>query len=393
MGLVSTTMKSKIATLLLPFALIADASAELASELLAKGFERPVWVGAPKSVKGKLWVMEQAGTVYIVDLKTGEREKEPFLEITDQVTRKGNEQGLLGLAFAPDFEKSGRYYVNFNEKGGDSQVVRFVSKDRKTTDPDSGETVLEYDQPFGNHNGGWLDFGPDGYLYIATGDGGSANDPKNLAQDMTSLLGKLLRLDVSGETGYAIPSDNPYVSQKDVKPEIVALGLRNPWRCSFDRETGDFWIGDVGQNAWEEIHVVSKGEWSEKNFGWRLREGEIETPKKGVGGDKPANNEEPVYVYKHGQGPTEGLSVTGGYVYRGSKIPDMKGRYIFADYQNPRIWSFEMEGGKAGKFTDHTSELQPENGRINLISSFGEDAEGEVYLVDHSGPIYRIVDK
>lgn len=369
------------------------ASAGLASELLIKDLERPVWAGAPPSAKGKLWVMEQAGTVWIVDLKTGERQKQPFLEITDRVTRKSNEQGLLGLAFAPDFEKSGRYYVNYNEKGGDSRVVRFVTKDGATTDASKGETILSYEQPFGNHNGGWLDFGPDGYLYIATGDGGAANDPKNLAQDLASPLGKLLRLDVSGEKGYKIPSDNAYAGKKGAMPEIHAIGLRNPWRCSFDRETGDFWIGDVGQNHWEEINFVENGQWGGLNFGWRLREGEIKTPFKTIGGDKPAANHEPIYVYKHGSGPSEGLSVTGGIVYRGSKIADLRGRYLFADYQNPRIWSFAQEDGKASGFTDHTSELQPEGGRINLISSFGEDAEGELYLLDHTGAVYRIVGK
>ncbi|MFK7850356.1 MAG: sorbosone dehydrogenase family protein [Akkermansiaceae bacterium] len=387
-------MKTMIVHLMVLLALSIGATGELASKLVAKGFERPVWAGAPSSVKGKLWVMEQAGTVFIVDLKTGEREKEPFLEITDQVTRKGNEQGLLGLAFDPNFEKNGRYYVNFNKKkGGDSVVVRFVSEDRRTTDPGSGETILEYDQPYGNHNGGWLDFGPDGYLYVATGDGGSANDPKNLAQDMSSLLGKVLRLDVSGAEGYEVPSDNPYLKKKGVMPEIIASGLRNPWRCSFDRKTGDFWIGDVGQNAWEEIDMVKKGELFEKNFGWRLREGEIKTPKKKVGGAKPDDNEEPVYVYAHGTGPTEGLSVTGGFVYRGSEIPDLQGRYVFADYANPRIWSFELKDGKASGFSDHTSELQPEGGRINQVSSFAEDADGELYLLDHTGAVYRIADK
>ena len=178
-----------------------------------------------------------------------------------------------------------------------------------------------------------------------------------------------------------------------VKPEILAIGLRNPWRCSFDRKTGDFWIGDVGQNAWEEINVVGFDELAKQNFGWRLREGDIETPKKKVGGDTPENHVEPVYVYAHGSGPSEGLSVTGGFVYRGSASDLMAGRYLFADYQNPRIWSFKMEGGKITGFSDHTSELQPEGGRINLISSFAEDADGELYIVDHSGPVYRIVAK
>lgn len=364
---------------------------QLGTELLAKGFERPVWVGAPGSVKGKLWVMEQEGKVWIVDLKTGEKGSEPFLDIKKDVTRKSNEQGLLGLAFAPDFDKTGRYYVNFTENGGDSRVMRFVTKDGRTTDVSKGETILEYKQPFGNHNGGWLDFGPDGYLYVATGDGGAANDPKNLAQDMESMLGKVLRLDVSVEKGYVVPKDNPYLRVKGAKPEIVASGLRNPWRCSFDRKTGDFWIGDVGQNAWEEINFVKKGDLMEKNFGWRLREGDIETPNKDVGGGKPKNHVEPVYVYKHGGGGTEGVSVTGGYVYWGGKIGGFEGRYIFADFQNPRIWSFELRGGKASGFKDHTEELQPEGGKIKLISAFGEDAEGELYLVDHTGPIYRIV--
>lgn len=368
------------------------AFAGVASELLIKGLERPVWAGAPASANGKLWVMEQAGRVWIVDLKTGERSKKPFLEITDSVTRKSNEQGLLGLAFAPDFETSGRYYVNYNEKGGDTRIVRFVSKDGATTDASKGETILKIKQPFANHNGGWLDFGPDGYLYIGTGDGGAANDPMNNAQDLSSHLGKLLRLDVSGDKGYKSPADNAFAGKKGALPEIHAIGLRNPWRCSFDRETGDFWIGDVGQNQWEEINFVEKGKWGGLNFGWRLREGEIETPSKLVGGDKPEANHEPIYVYKHGSGPTEGLSVTGGFFYRGSKVADLKGRYIFADYQNPRIWSFDPKGGKATGFTDHTSELQPKGGRINLISSFGEDAEGELYIADLSGAVYRIVE-
>lgn len=368
-------------------------NAKLATELLAKGFDRPVWVGAPDSVKGKLWVMEQAGTVWIVDLKTGERAKEPFLKINKMVTRKNNEQGLLGLAFAPDFEKSGIYYVSYNQKNGDTRIVRFRAKDGVTTDAESGEIILEYKQPFGNHNGGWLDFGPDGYLYIGTGDGGAGDDPNNNAQNKSSLLGKLLRLDVSGKKGYTIPAGNPFLKEKDAKPEVVANGLRNPWRCSFDRKTGDFWIGDVGQNKWEEIDAIKKDDVIGKNFGWRLREGDVANPNGKIAGGKPKDNVEPVYVYLHGSGPKEGLSVTGGYVYRGSKVKELQGRYIFADYQNPRVWSFVLKGKKAADFQDHTSDLQPEGGRINLIPSFGEDADGEIYLVDHSGPIYRIVGK
>jgi len=385
-------MKLQILSAALSLAFVPLSSAGIASELLIKGLERPVWVGAPPSAKGKIWVMEQAGTIWIVDLNSGKRSTKPFLEITDRVTRKSNEQGLLGLAFAPDFEKSGKFYVNYNEKGGDTRIVRFVTRNGATTDASKGETVYKFKQPFGNHNGGWLDFGPDGYLYIATGDGGAANDPKNLAQDLTSPLGKLLRLDVSGSKGYQVPADNAFNGKKGALPEIHAIGLRNPWRCSFDRETGDFWIGDVGQNHWEEINFIENGKFGGLNFGWRLREGEIKTPFKSIGGDRPDANHEPIYVYKHGSGPSEGLSVTGGFVYRGAKIAGLKGRYVFADYQNPRIWSFVQKNGKATDFTDHTSELQPKGGRINLISSFGEDADGELYLADHSGTVYRIVE-
>jgi glucose/arabinose dehydrogenase len=379
--------------LILPFSL---SHAELATETVIKGLERPVWVGAPDGVSDKLWVMEQPGTIWIIDLATGKKSSEPFLKIKPKVDSSKNEEGLLGLAFAPDFAESGRYYVNFTSKDSHSNVVRFTSPDGMTTDADSGETILRYKQDFDNHNGGWLDFGPDGMLWIGTGDGGAANDPKGRAQDVGQYLGKMLRLDVSGEKGYTPASDNGFAKVKGALPEIHAIGLRNPWRCSFDRETGDFWIGDVGQNAWEEIDFVKKGETGGKNFGWRLREGDIKTPSRknaNPGGDIPEDHHEPIYVYEHGSGSLQGLSVTGGYVYRGTEVPELVGRYVFADYQNPRIWSFVEKGGKAVDFKDHTSELQPEGGRINLISSFGEGGDGELYLTDLTGAVYKIVGK
>ncbi|MGJ8645086.1 MAG: PQQ-dependent sugar dehydrogenase [Luteolibacter sp.] len=387
----------KPAYLALLFSLpIALSHAELATETVIKGLERPVWVGAPDGVSDKLWVMKQPGTISIIDLKTGEKFSEPFLKIESKVDDSKNEEGLLGLAFAPDFAESGRYYVNYTSKDSHSNVVRFTTPDGMTTDADSGETILRYKQDYDNHNGGWLDFGPDGMLWIGTGDGGASNDPKGRAQDVGQFLGKMLRLDVSGETGYVPASDNGFVNVKGALPEIHAIGLRNPWRCSFDRETGDFWIGDVGQNAWEEINFVEKGETGGKNFGWRLREGEIKTPEKknrDVGGDIPENHHAPIYVYEHGSGPLQGLSVTGGFVYRGSEIPEFNGRYIFADYQNPRIWSFVGKGSDYAEFKDHTSELQPDNGRISLISSFGEGGDGELYLTDLTGTVYKIVGK
>jgi hypothetical protein len=229
-------------------------------------------------------------------------------------------------------------------------------------------------------------------LHIATGDGGAGDDPKNFGQDLNTYLGKILRVDVSPARGYTVPKDNPFVGKADAVPEIWSYGLRNPWRCSFDRETGDFWIGDVGQNRWEEVNHVAKGKGRGANFGWRLREGAVANPNGKIGGDNPPGGIEPVHVYKHGGGRDEGFSVTGGYVYHGP-IRELDGRYIFGDYQNPRIWSFELRGGKATRFKDHTSDLQPEGGRINLISSFGEDNAGTIHIVDHGGAVYRIVDR
>jgi len=385
-------MFSKVFSTAAFLSLTIASQAKIGVELVAKGFERPVWAGVPKGMSGKLWVMEQAGQVWIVDEKTGERSKDPFLDIRNDVSRKGNEEGLLGLAFAPDFTKSGRFYVNFTDKEKQTRIVRFTSENRETTKPESGEKVMVYPSEFENHNGGWLDFGPDGMLYIGNGDGGSGNDPKQYGQDLGVLLGKILRIDVSPATGYQVPKDNPFVSRPGAKPEIWAYGVRNPWRCSFDRVTGDFWIGDVGQNNWEEIDFMPAGKGAGTNYGWRLREGAEATPAKGVGGDAPAGAVEPVYVYKHGGAEDQGMSVTGGYVYHGP-IKELQNRYVFADYQNPRIWSFRLEGGKVSDFKDHTKDLQPEKGRINLIPSFAEDNAGNLFIVDHTGPIYRIIER
>lgn len=378
---------------ILPFVLLATAiscDAKLGLEKVAADFEKPVWAGMPRLSKEKLWVMEQAGQVWIVDLKSGERSKEPFLDIRNQVSRTGNEEGLLGLAFAPDFMKSGRYYVNFTNKEHFTRIVRFTSSNQMTTDVAAGEVILEFKQPYENHNGGWISFGPDGMLYIGNGDGGSGNDPQNYGQSLETLLGKILRIDVSGKTGYTVPTDNPFIKRAGAKPEIWAYGVRNPWRCSFDRITGDFWMGDVGQNQWEEIHFMPAGKGAGANYGWRLREGAVATPTNGVGGVAPSGAIEPVYVYKHGGGAKEGFSVTGGYLYRGP-VKELQGRYIFGDYQNPRIWSFRMDSGKAVDFTDHTDDLQSESGTIKFVASFAEDNGGGLFIVDHSGPIYRVI--
>lgn len=369
--------------------LTATSHAKIGLVKVADGFERPVWAGMPTHRSDKLWVMEQAGTVWILDLKTGKRERPPFLDIRSKVTRQGNEQGLLGLAFAPDFEQSGRFYVNYNDHKDRTCIARFRSTNQLTTDPSTEEIILRYDQPYRNHNGGWIGFGPDSMLYIGNGDGGAANDPKNNGQNLDTLLGKILRIDVSTETGYEIPKDNPFVKREDARPEIWAYGIRNPWRCSFDRETGDFWIGDVGQNHWEEINYMPYGKGAGANYGWRLREGYVETPNAGVGGPKPTMNVEPVFAYKHGMGDLQGLSVTGGYVYRGP-ITELQGRYIFADFQLPRIWSFRIEDGKGADFAYHSKDWQPEEGSYNLISSFAEDNQGNLYVVCLTGDLFKV---
>lgn len=368
---------------------LSPAFAGLTVEKVAGGFERPLWVGQPAGADDKLWIVEQAGKIWIVDAKTGQREERPWLDISPDVSRAGNEEGLLGLAFAPDYAKTGRFYVNFTDKQQKTRIVRFTSRNG-AVDASSGETLLTFDQPWRNHNGGWISFGPDGMLYIGNGDGGAANDPKGAGQDLRTLLGKMLRIDVSVEKGYRVPQDNPFLKTEGARPEIWAWGLRNPWRCSFDRSTGDLWIGDVGQNAREEIDFVAKGKGAGANFGWRLREADIATPS--VGGDKPEGAVDPVYVYKRGSGKTEGVSVTGGYVHRGD-LKSLSGRYVFADYQNPRIWSFVLKDGKAADFQDHTDSLQANGARIQLISSFGEDNAGRLYVVDHTGPVYRVIEK
>ncbi|MES2995459.1 MAG: PQQ-dependent sugar dehydrogenase [Verrucomicrobiota bacterium] len=385
-------MLSRFLPFVVSLVLISPSLAGVAVKLVASGFERPLWAGMPRDTRGKLWVMEQAGTVYIIDLTTGgKRSDRPFLDLRGKVRRKGNEEGLLGLAFAPDFTTSGRFYVNYTDDNRNTRIVRFTSRDKRTTDPATAETVLEYPSEFENHNGGWIEFGPDGMLYIGNGDGGGGNDPRNRSQDPDSLLGKILRIDVSPAKGYKIPTDNPFVGKTGAKPEIWASGVRNPWRNSFDRQTGDFWMGDVGQHHWEEINFMPAGKGAGANYGWRLREGNVATPAKGVGGKAPGGAIEPVYVYKHGMNATEGLSVTGGFVYRGKAIPELRGRYVFADYQNPRVWSFRLRNGKAGDFKDHTGALQPKGGRINLISSFAEDNDGELFIIDHTGPIYQMI--
>lgn len=364
-----------------------------AFRMVAGGFDKPLWVGAPKGAKKHLAVAEQTGKIWLVDRATGKRLEPAFLDLATSALRKNNEQGLLGVAFPPDFFESGRFYVNYTDSKGDTRICRFktMADNRLLADRESEEQLLFVDQPFGNHNGGWLEIGPDGMLYIGLGDGGAADDPHGNGQNLNTHLGKILRIDVSPPKGYKVPADNPFVGKPGAKPEIWLWGLRNPWRCSFDRATGDLWIGDVGQNKIEEVNFVPAKQGAGWNFGWRPREGSIATPSGNVGGAKPAGAVDPIFEYKHDSGPEGGFSVTGGHVYRGP-ITSIQGRYIVADYQLQRLWSFKQVAGKKVD-QQNWSHLLTGPG-IKMISSFGEDAEGNLYLADHgNGNIWVLEEK
>lgn len=316
---------------------------------------------------GRLFVIEKPGRVRI--LENGQLVETPFLDITDRVGSSGNEQGLLGLAFHPQYQENGRFFVNYTDTRGDTVISRFqVSEDPTVVDPNSEVVLFGYDQPFPNHNGGVMAFGPDGYLYIGSGDGGAAGDPMGNAQNTGVLLGKILRVDVDSAEPYAIPSDNPFGN------EIWAYGLRNPWRMSFDKATGDLYIGDVGQGEWEEIDFLPAGSPGGANFGWDHREGAHDYE-----GGGPAEMIDPVAEYSHPEG---GCSVTGGYVYRGS-MPEWNGIYLYGDYCTGMIWGLlQIDGGwQVQKLFD-----------VDVtITSFGQDENGEIYLISDNGGIFRLV--
>ena len=372
----------------------AVADTTLTTELAASGLSSPVFVTHAPGDYARIFIVEQVGRIRVMDLATSQLGM--FLDITDRVGFF-QEMGLLGLAFHPDYESNGYFYVNYTDQDAppnlDTHIARFsVVGDPATSnvaDAASEFTILTYNQPFSSHNGGWMGFGPnDGYLYIATGDGGSAGDPDDRAQDITNeLLGKILRLDVDGGSPYAIPSGNPFVGVTG-DDEIWAYGLRNPWRCSFDRQTGDFWIADVGQGSEEEINFQPAGSTGGENWGWRCMEGTLNflfEPDCATQSLLP-----PIHVYSHGGSPFR-CSITGGVVYRGCAIPDLLGTYFFADYCSNQIWSFWGPG--VGNFEDRTSELDPAGPlTITDISSFGEDAFGEIYICDLSGgEVFKIV--
>ena len=338
---------------------------------IAAGLQSPIDIQTAGD--DRLFIVEQRGVVVIVD-ETGLRQ-EPFLDIRDRVFDTGNEQGLLGLAFHPDFAANGAFYVDYTGGTGDTVIARFhAGADPNRADPESEFVLLQIDQPFPNHNGGRVIFGPDGYLYIGTGDGGSQGDPQGRAQNPDSLLGKILRLDVDGGEPYAIPPDNPFVAGGG-RPEIWALGLRNPWRFDFDPATGDLFIGDVGQNQWEEIDFLSAGSSGGANFGWDLREGLASYE-----GDSSPAFTDPVAVYSHAEG---GCSVTGGEVIRDPSLPEWQGIYLYGDFCSGLIWGLFRDGSGAWQ-----NRLLFDSGF--QITSFGSGVDGAVYVLDRAGEVYRL---
>jgi glucose/arabinose dehydrogenase len=354
----------------------------VALEQVPGAFDQPLYVAAPPGDVARIFVVERTGRIRVV--RNDALLPRPFLDLSASVQTGYEEQGLLGLAFHPNYATNGRFYVNYTDIAGDTRVVRYtVSSDPDSADPASADTVLRVDQPADDHNGGWLGFGPDGYLYVALGDGGDAGDPWGNAQSLDSLLGKILRLDVNGATGYAIPPDNPFVAVSG-RDEIWVYGLRNPWRPSFDRQTGDLYIADVGQYIWEELSVQPAASQGGENYGWNVMEGAhcYSTTPCNEAGKVP-----PIYEYNRtGQG--QGCAITGGYVYRGSRVPVLEGRYVFADYCAGFVRSLRYAGGRAEDVRDHTDSLAPPQ----WLSSFGEDARGELYLTSlFGGAVYRFV--
>lgn len=336
---------------------------------VVNGLQRPVDIQSSQDGSGRLFVIEKVGRIRI--LQNGQLLDVPFLDITNRVGSRSNEQGLLGLAFHPSYEDNGRFFVNYTDKNGNTVIARYqVSSDPNVADPASETALLRVEQPFPNHNGGVLAFGPNGYLYAGLGDGGSQGDPFGNAQNLNTLLGKILRLDVDQGEPYVIPSDNPFGS------EVWALGLRNPWRMSFDRVTGDLYVADVGQNTWEEIDFLPAGSPGGANFGWSYREGAHNYE-----GNAPAGLIEPVAEYSHAEG---GCSVTGGYVYRGS-MSEWQGIYLYGDYCSGLIWGLIRSG--AG----WQNQLLFEAGVT--ITSFGQDESGGVYFASDSGGIYCLIHK
>lgn len=389
-----------------------QAVAGLSTTLVASGFTEPVFVVSPPGDRERLFVVQLTGQIFIVNLRAGTVNSTPFLDVSDRISLQG-EEGLLGLAFDPNFAANRRFYLDYVGPGGAygqgvSHISQFrVSNNPDVADPNSERILLTFDQPETNHNGGWIGFSPrpgdEGNLYIATGDGGASDDagtghiePGGNAQNTMTLLGKMLRIHIEAKLGtYSIPANNPFANSSTSRKEIFCYGLRNPFRDSFDRLTGDLFIGDVGQGEREEVDVQpASNPGGGENYGWRVREGTIQNPAY-PNDPVPPNALNPIYDYPH----TVGVTVIGGYVYRGHRISALRGTYVFADYLGPtyttgKIWTLNYSGGVASNFQDVTAELFPTPTGVNLQNptSLGEDGSGELYIADiSSGDIFKIL--
>jgi glucose/arabinose dehydrogenase len=347
---------------------------------VASGLSFPLYLTAPPGDASRLFIAEKGGAIRIV--KDGTLLPTPFLDLAGRVST-GAEQGLLALAFDPDYARNGRFVVHYTDLGGNTVVSAFrvASGDPDQADPTSETVLLTAAQPYPNHNGGQILFGPDGMLYIGLGDGGSEGDPDGRGQSLTDLLGSILRVDVRTATGYTVPGDNPFVGRTDARPELWSVGLRNPWRFTFDPATGDLYVADVGQNAWEEVDVVTAAQGAGRgaNFGWRAMEGQHCYAGQAC---DPSAFTLPVLEYSHG----DGCSITGGFVYRGAAIPALQGHYFYADYCRGWVRSFRLQDGQAVE-----SQQWPTLAPGGPVPSFGQDAAGELYIMSPEGRVFRIV--
>ena len=393
MKILPTTIVLALATVL---AAPADAQAIRTKRIIGSGLQFPTFVTHAPGDASRLFVLEKPGRIRIVDLATNTLRTTPFLTIAvTGGTSTSDERGLLGLAFDPGYATNGQFYVYYTGSGTNVLARYTVSGDPNVANA-TGVVMMSWSDPFSNHNGGWLGFGPDGNLYMGTGDGGSANDPNGAGQSLTTRHGKMHRIrpTVGGAAPYyTVPADNPFVGGSNTTDDTFwAIGLRNPWRCSFDRQTGDLWIADVGQDLIEEVNFQAAGAVGGRNYGWRCMEGANSTGLSGCTPNSPALTL-PIHTYGHSTGTSGGFSITGGYVYRGCRIPVLQGTYFFADYVTNNVWSFRYENGVKTQFTLRNSAMTPsiEGATVNQIASFGEDASGELYIVDHGGQIYKII--
>ncbi len=379
------------------FQAAAEAQAnDLEAVKLVRAFENlelplPVSVVVPPDGSGRQFLILQGGKIVILPENDASAKPEVFLDISDrQLIEKAFEEGLLGLAFHPRFAENGKFYIYYTMQDPKQSVVsemRVSGADSNRADPDSERVLLEVAQPFWNHNSGNLLFGPDGYLYICFGDGGKRDDPLNLAQNLFVLNGKVLRIDVDTRAGhreYGIPDDNPFVGMEGTRPEIFAYGFRNPWGVHFDTENDLFWCADVGQDLWEEIDLVVKG----GNYGWSYREGARKFAQKNLSAPPDAEFIEPIHEYSH----ADGLSITGGFVYRGSRVPRLTGYYIYGDFISGRIWALRYDPAAEAVVENHLIFERPEgeDKKAYKFTAFCEDPEGEILVLTHAGKVYRV---